>query len=198
MIDVDDLRRERNIRLAETDWTQAAGSALSPRRLAAFEAQRSALRDLPSTTDLSAFDEDRDWPRADFLSATLPLDTVRRFAVACVNDTIGRVRSGSITVPPGQERFDIAKEAEATRCLADAAPTPVGYPLLAAELGITGQTLAEVATVVTSTADFWRRKAAALEKLRSQTNRQIEVATTRVAIVNALDALDTALESLPP
>ena len=43
------FRRERNTRLAASDWTQGNDSPLSPEKKEEWAAYRQALRDLPST-----------------------------------------------------------------------------------------------------------------------------------------------------
>ena len=45
------LRRERNAKLAESDWTQYADSPLSDEVKAEWAVHRQLLRDLPDTTD---------------------------------------------------------------------------------------------------------------------------------------------------
>jgi hypothetical protein len=46
----DDIRRERNARLAACDWTQFPDVSLSPEKKEAWNTYRQALRDLPANT----------------------------------------------------------------------------------------------------------------------------------------------------
>ena len=48
------LRQERNRLLHETDWTQVPDSALADEKKVEWAAYRTALRDLPATTDDAA------------------------------------------------------------------------------------------------------------------------------------------------
>jgi len=47
----DDIRRERDARLAACDWTQFPDVSLSPEKKEAWNAYRQALRDLPTSTN---------------------------------------------------------------------------------------------------------------------------------------------------
>jgi len=53
------LRRERNAKLAASDWTQLADAALTDGRKAAWAAYRQELRDLPAN-----WTKDTPWPQA--------------------------------------------------------------------------------------------------------------------------------------
>ena len=62
---------------------------------------------------------------------------------------------------------------------------PEDYPMLAAELGITGETLEEVAGVVLAIANQWKAMAAAIETARLGAKKAVDDATT-------LEELDAA------
>jgi len=90
-----------------------------------------------------------------------------------------------ITPGAGQALAYNAKEAEARAAVADPAPDPAAYPHLAAEVGITAATLAEVAAVVVATADAWRAYSAAIEAARLGAKVQIRAAITPEAVLAA-------------
>ena len=64
----------------------------------------------------------------------------------------------------------------------DADPQPVAYPLLAAEVGITAPTLAEVGAAVRVMASDWIAAAAAIEAVRLRAKTAIAAAATPPAI----------------
>ena len=54
------LRNDRNLKLAESDWTQAADSPLSDSKKLEWASYRTLLRDLPSNT---SDPRNPDWPQ---------------------------------------------------------------------------------------------------------------------------------------
>jgi hypothetical protein len=54
-----DLRKERNVKLAETDWTQAADSPLTDSKKTEWATYRQSLRDI---TDSATSLDDVTWP----------------------------------------------------------------------------------------------------------------------------------------
>lgn len=81
-----------------------------------------------------------------------------------------------ITPGSGQALTYEQKRAEAERMAADAAPQPEAYPLLAAEVGITADTLAAVGTLVRARAVAWTAVAAQIESLRLQAKAAVMAA----------------------
>lgn len=71
-----------------------------------------------------------------------------------------------ITPGAGQAMAYLQKAMEATAYLAATDPDPADYPLLAAEVGITGDTIADVAAVVDAHYQAWRVIGAAIEQAR--------------------------------
>ena len=60
----EEVRKERNIKLAMCDWTQAAdhSSPLSNDKKTKWSTHRQTLRDLPATTDMTTWPDDFSWP----------------------------------------------------------------------------------------------------------------------------------------
>lgn len=123
----------------------------------------------------------------------LLLERVKARAVARVNDAASSLRGQYITVIPGQEMIYLAKEAEAVRYLAETPATLDGYPMLAAEVGITAPTAYELAQLWANMSALWRGIAAQIETARLGAIYQIETAPDAAA-VDAIVA--AALEAL--
>lgn len=123
----------------------------------------------------------------------LPLPRVKARAVARVNDAASSLRGQYITVIPGQEMIYLAKEAEAVRYLAETPATLDGFPMLAAEVGITAPTAYELAQLWANMSALWRGIAAQIETARLGAIYQIETAPDAAA-VDAIVA--AALEAL--
>jgi len=112
---------------------------------------------------------------------------------AAENERLKYITSGS-----GQAMTYQQKAAEAAACLADTDPDPADYPLLAAEIGITGATLAEVAQAVHDAHQMWRMIGAQIEAARLGGKAAIEAAPSAEAAQTALDAALAALEAIAP
>lgn len=123
----------------------------------------------------------------------LPLERVKARAVARVNDAASSLRGHYITVIPGQEMIYLAKEAEAVRYLSETPATLNGFPMLAAEVGITAPTAYELAQLWANMSALWRGIAAQIETARLGAIYQIETAPDAAA-VDAIVA--AALEAL--
>lgn len=138
----------------------------------------------------------RDQNRVD-AHAAAQLEQAKRDAGLAVNTMVGAIRQRYITTSPGQEMIYLAKEAEARELASDPAPDPADYPMLAAEVGITAPTLAEVGQIILNLAVLWRGIGAQLEQVRLTTHTQVSAATS-VEAVNAVvasfrDTLSTAI-----
>ncbi|RMB11907.1 hypothetical protein [Eilatimonas milleporae] len=118
------------------------------------------------------------------------LDIEKRAACYRVDRIAGAQRSYIISDGYGQEMTYLMKEAEARACLADPAPLAGAYPMLAAEIGITGADLTAVATAVAARADVCKTRIAAIEATRLTTKAVINAATDLTAIEAAIDAAD--------
>ncbi len=108
--------------------------------------------------------------------------------LACVE-----VRALFVTDLPGQEMVYLEKAQEARAFQAD----PTGsYPLLEAEIGITGADTAEVASVVSTLADQWKQIAASLETIRLGANSAIASAISVAEIDTAIATFRSDLDTL--
>ena len=96
-----------------------------------------------------------------------------------------------ITAGSGQAMTYEQKRAEAERMATDPAPQPDAYPLLAAEVGITADTLAAVGALVRARAAAWTAIAAQIESLRLQAKAAVMAAN------NAAEARAAAVVNWP-
>lgn len=115
-----------------------------------------------------------------------PLTPRQAAAKASVDAAAAEQRACRLTDGFGQEMLYLQKEAEARTCAVDAAPDAGTYPLLAAEIGITGATLAEVAVAIIIRADECRADMAAIEAVRLSAKQQIDAATSAAEIETIL------------
>lgn len=83
-----------------------------------------------------------------------------------------------ITPGVGQAMTYAEKAAQAKAALATEDPQPADYPMLAAEIGISGATLADVAGIVASAHQQWIVIGAAIEGVRLRAKAEIGTATT--------------------
>lgn len=115
-------------------------------------------------------------------------------AIAKVNGWAATVRAQHITAIPGQDMIYLAKEAEALRWLAaDPAPADLsGFPLLAAEIGITAETPDQLAQLWVNLGELWRGLAAQIETARLGTIKVIAEADSEAAVAAALVSLTGA------
>ena len=113
----------------------------------------------------------------------------RTAAIAEVNQMIGALRAQYITPIPGQEMLYLAKRAEAAAFLTlDPAPETLdAFPLLAAEIGITAPSAAELAQIWLNLGALWEGVAAQLEALRLSAIKAIEEAWDAAAIEAAVE-----------
>jgi len=119
-------------------------------------------------------------------------------ALASVREMVGTTRQAYITDLPGQDAIYQAKETEAKAYIDDPSPNMAGYPMLAAETGITAATPTELANLWITMGTQWRSVAAQVEAARMTANAAIGNAATVADIEAALTALDTTLAGLSP
>jgi hypothetical protein len=117
----------------------------------------------------------------------LELAVVKATAIVAVDQHAELARAKFVTQGSAQAMVYLAKEAEARSCLEDAHPSPADYPLLSAEIGITGKNLQEVASTVMASASAWHVIAAQIEKLRLLAKKMVQESAT-VAAVDAVFA----------
>lgn len=83
----------------------------------------------------------------------------------------------------------IQKQDEAKAANNDPTPTAAKYPMLAAMVGIDGDSIKNVATTVLAAADSWNRTSITIERTRRLAKRAAESATTSAELQAILDGL---------
>ena len=114
------------------------------------------------------------------------LGVLRTHALAQVDAQAEAARQRHITPGAGHAMTYERKRAEAEALVRDPAPTPQAYPFLVAEVGVTADTLAGVAMLVSLRAAEWTRHAVAIERARLTAKRNIERATSPRALREAV------------
>lgn len=117
----------------------------------------------------------------------------RRFGIGRVNGVAGEVRKRFLTDIPGQEALYLMKEAEARAWVADPTPTAEEYPLITAEIGITGATGDEVAQIYLNLSAIWRVAASQLETARLGAIAQIESAPDETVVDTVFNSFAQAI-----
>ncbi|NSX84472.1 hypothetical protein G6L86_02630 [Agrobacterium tumefaciens] len=112
----------------------------------------------------------------------IPLAVIKIGLKAKIDADAEAERLKYITSGAGQALTYMQKSDEARRYLAEETPTGSDYPLLSAEVGITGGDVRDVALVVSGAYAQWQLIGAQIEAVRLGTKAAIEVAT------NAADA----------
>lgn len=118
------------------------------------------------------------------------LDSVKAGLKAQLDMDAEAVRLHFITPGAGQAMTYQQKAAEAAACLADADPDATDYPLLAAEIGITSETLAGVAAVVHGQHQAWRIIGGQIEAARLNGKKEIDAAGSVADAQAAFDAVE--------
>lgn len=118
-----------------------------------------------------------------------PLEETKAELKARLDRAAEAERLKYITPGNGQAMTYQQKAAEASACLADPAPDPASYPLLAAEIGITGASLIDVATVINGQYQAWQIIGAAIEAARLGGKKAVAEAETAEAAQLAFDAV---------
>ena len=124
--------------------------------------------------------------------AARELERHRAAAIDHINAAIGQARAKLATNIPFQDMMYLEKKAEATSYVQQN-PEPEtldDYPLIAAEIGITGETPAQIVQVWLNTKAQWTIAAAALESLRLGTIDAVNEAESRDAIAAVEAAFD--------
>lgn len=126
--------------------------------------------------------------------AALDFAEARQQAIGQVTAWAARERIRHITPVPGQDMIYLAKETEAIRWLtADPVPTDLaGFPLIAAEIGVTAETADQVAQLWVNLGQIWREITARIEAVRLGTIKAIAEATDAEGIAAALAGLPGA------
>ncbi|MFQ0815767.1 hypothetical protein AVM02_07595 [Brucella anthropi] len=105
-------------------------------------------------------------------------------------DTAAEIeRLNYITPGAGQAMTYQQKVAEAQAFKAASNPIAADYPILASEVGITAETLSEVADVVLAAFAQWQQIGAAIESIRLGARRDIDAAEDEAAARAIVDAI---------
>lgn len=110
-------------------------------------------------------------------------------AAAWIDAKAGEARAQFITVAPGQEMTYLEKVTQARAFGADPDPDIEDYPLLYGEIGITGESAAEVAGVILGRYAQWQQIGATIEATRLTAKRDVAAAADAAAVLAILDAL---------
>lgn len=120
---------------------------------------------------------------------TTDLSKVKRMAKEYVDRVAGVLRAEHITVAMGQAETYLAKELEARKFIEDPAPNNSDYPMLSAEVGVSGSKLSDVAQSIVSKANDWKHLAGAIEAVRLGAKQQIDAATSDNTVQVVLDGI---------
>lgn len=123
------------------------------------------------------------------------LPEIKLKASKIVSDKCSTIRSLYITDVKGQEVVYTMKRDEAVSYLNDSDPDLSNYPLIAAEIGITGPDAYSVAQIYINMNVMFVRALAALENIRLITVTAIETSATKSDVDAALSQFDTAIGS---
>jgi len=161
---------------------------------ASFVAQLGGTPITPQQRDLINSSPQHKWQLADgVLSVVTPLSTYQEQGYRNVSMTADRARAAFISHSSTQQTVYQQKAAQAAAflleypvaSLASAAP-PASWPYLAAEVGITGATMFDVAIAITAASKRWIAAAAQIEALRLTAKKAVANATSESEIQQAL------------
>ncbi|WP_415183529.1 hypothetical protein [Phaeovulum sp.] len=133
---------------------------------------------------------------ADGALVTANLAPLKLDAVAKINQVIGYLRAAITTDIAGQQMIYLRKESEARAWLAEATPDIAEYPMIAAEVGITGETADQVAQVWVNMAALWTGISAGLEGARIGHISLVDAAQTAAEIDAAVVAFFAVMEAI--
>lgn len=139
-----------------------------------------------------------DWGVVDGVLTRLDISGAQAVEVAEINQVIGTVREGFITAIPGQEMIYVEKEAEARAYLAQI-PEPadlIDFPWLAQEVGVTAPSAYELAQVWLNMAANLRVVGSALEGIRLDHIRRVELAVSASEILDVSASFSAAIQGV--
>jgi len=123
-------------------------------------------------------------------AAWLPdMPAIRASAEAVIDAQADALLAPYMTLTPGRAMTYMAKEAQARQFLEAASPDPADYPLIAGEVGITGDTPQAVAETILAMSRAWHSMGAAIESVRLAAKRDAREAQTPEAVQAVLDAI---------
>ena len=111
------------------------------------------------------------------------------YAEAVIDAQADQQLAPYMSLSAGRAMTYMAKEAQATAYLAAADPDPADYPLIAGEVGITGETARAVAETILAMSKAWHAVGAAIEAVRLAAKKQAREAGSLEAVQAVLDGL---------
>lgn len=121
------------------------------------------------------------------------LESFKLNALQRINQAVGEIRRLYVTDIPGQEALYLMKQSEAIDWVASDNPQPEQFPLISAEIGVTGETGNEVAQIYLNLAAIYTQTIAQLETIRLGHIDMVESAETVEQVETAVDSfLQTA------
>lgn len=130
------------------------------------------------------------------ITATRDLAALKADAKRGIDSAAEARRLVFITAGSGQAMVYQAKQAEARRYQAEQPATLAGYPLIAAEVGITAASAAELVALWLGMESQWLAAAGAIEAARFTGKNAVTAASTPAAIGAAYDAAIAAIEAV--
>ncbi|MAY32782.1 MAG: hypothetical protein CMM86_09275 [Rhodovulum sp.] len=125
------------------------------------------------------------------------LDRARAAALAEVAAMVAEIRRAMISDLPGQDMIYLQKAAEASAFVAAGSPDDLsGFPWIAADVGITAPTAAEVAAVILGLSDLWALVGAQMEHARLMARDEIATAGDPAEVAAAVDRFALALSNI--
>ncbi|AWY99590.1 hypothetical protein RHODOSMS8_00030 [Rhodobiaceae bacterium] len=119
----------------------------------------------------------------------VPLNDMKSDACARIDSEAEATRLLFLTPGAGQAMTYQAKDAEAHALAQDANPDPANYPMLAAMIGLDGDTLEEVGETIRTRAAEWALIGAEIERTRQSAKQAVNATTTHEEIEAILDGL---------
>lgn len=116
------------------------------------------------------------------LLASKSIPELRAAAISKIDTDAERARQAWATGGDLQSLVYEGKRREAAAYAVDGTPDPSTYPLLAAEIGLTADSLAGVAAIVSAKSAGWTQAAAAIERIRVGAKMGIDAATDQAGI----------------
>jgi len=123
------------------------------------------------------------------LAAYDPLAAIKSAACVRIDVRAETLRQSVLTPGAGQMAAYQAKEAQAKALLQDGDPTEGEYPDIYNEIGITADTVHEVAMAVLAAAEKWRLYGRNIEKVRLTGKKAVNAATDGAGVTAAETAL---------
>lgn len=125
-----------------------------------------------------------------YAASAITLAEHKRSIKAGIDRYAELLRNKALTPGSGQSLVYMRKLSEAEAFISDPAPSELNYPLLAAEVGVTGATLPDVVASVLTTTRVWAGIAASIESIRLNGKKAIDEASDMNAASSAAAAID--------